>query len=179
MAQTMNTLTTPPLTWQQLPNEPARWYARFLAVCEAGSKLAAYNLEREAAGKGAAGTVPGRWQEIAAEWQWEERLEAWRIEQAERRKAEYEEERLRRRDRRRQLLEAGLNKLEKAIAQFKPDEANASQIASLLKALMENERIEFDDMPAQRLELGNDEGGLQITITHIPARGVGADGTAT
>jgi hypothetical protein len=74
--------------WEQLQDEPARWYARFERFRLAGparSVLATFNLEQSEKGRRKRRCVPGAWAEAAKRWRWRERADAW--DDDERRKA--------------------------------------------------------------------------------------------
>lgn len=157
--------------------EPLLWFGRLQAVLQHGSKLAAYNAEREKAGKSAVSSVPGAWNDAAAAWNWNERLEAYQTAEIERVKAEFKAERQRRRQRRQELLEKGFNKLEKLVEKL-DEKTSVAQLSMLFNALYQNERAEFDDEPAARLKLGDQDEGpptFNIIINKVPARAVDND----
>jgi hypothetical protein len=67
--------------WERRPDEPARWYERFLLYRNLGpgrTLAAAYALAVRQEGL-ATPRLPARWSQIAATWQWETRSAAWDV----------------------------------------------------------------------------------------------------
>lgn len=152
--------------WDRHAGEPLLWFDRFERYRLAGSgrsMLAIYNAERQekAAARGrdfaAARSVPGAWDNNADKWQWKVRAEAWDEAEVERRRIEFREERLRRRERRQAVLDEVFEKLATLVTNL-DKKASAGQLSMLLKEAFANERAEFDDEPATRLKWDSDDG---------------------
>ena len=76
--------------WLMLPDEPARWFARFEAYVALGpgrTVLGVYNAERAAAGKPPAKSLPGAWQQALGQFCWRFRAECY---DAQQRRDQYE-----------------------------------------------------------------------------------------
>ena len=80
-------------SWQRLPNEPMRWYARFEAYRLAGpnrSLLGTYNAEQDKEGQKRTPNPPTSWRNAMIKYQWAARAEAWDIQEQARITAERE-----------------------------------------------------------------------------------------
>src|SRR5438105_2640608 len=70
----------PPPSWERLPGEASRWYARFERFRLAGpsrSMLGVFNADKLAGGQPQQRCVPGAWAQAAKLWRWKDRAEAW------------------------------------------------------------------------------------------------------
>lgn len=70
--------------YERMPDEPHRWYSRFLLYRDMGparSVLGAENIERVTRGHEKSHYTSGGWREAAKTWQWRTRAEAWDEEQ--------------------------------------------------------------------------------------------------
>jgi hypothetical protein len=169
-------------TWLQLAGEPARWFARFehyrllgprrtleaaFDACKRGEGLAA----------GARRVRPGtQWYEIAKEWEWKRRAEAWdEVERA----AFLASERARRLDARRRRLEIIEAAQEQAysalmaanLAALKATELD--DVAAARELLASVRVLLMDALKAQRLEYGESteivEAGIDLTADDLVA----------
>jgi len=69
-----------PQPWEQQPEEPNRWYARFERFRLAGpsrSLLGIVNAERQQRGVRKGKSIPQAWAKNVHKWQWRQRAAAW------------------------------------------------------------------------------------------------------
>lgn len=165
------------MEWLQREGEPAQWFARFeryLMLAEKRSIEAVWQAEQKRTGSAKVGkgqqekmTRPSRhWYAAAKTWQWASRAEAYDQHQLDLEKAEWEAKRKKARERRLQLLDAYSMPLIQAMAQFDPKSAKPGDLGKLFEIFMEQSRLEYDDLPTNRLDVtsgGNELKGLTIT----------------
>lgn len=183
-------------SWERRDNESNLWFDRFDRFRLLGvrrSKLALYRAERLESAKAKAAkdgkpfdeakykapkSVPKSWDEAAKIGDWQSRAEAWDKAEIQRRQEEYEAERLRQRERRQRVLDDAFDLVEKHLAKINfGDDITPSQFASLLNALYSNSRAEWDDEPAQRIEMeSNQPVSVTFVVQPVPARQFDDDG---
>jgi hypothetical protein len=162
--------------WEQMPGEPTFWYQRFQKYLLAGpgrsmkSVYIAWRTEEIKKGrskpmKGAV-LLPKAWTEAISKWQWKARADAFDRHEVARRQQDYEEERLRDREIRRQILGAARVKLVEALNLLDPGTANWANVSAWIKMLNEEQRIELDDQPAQRQEISDSGGKLVVEVVY-------------
>lgn len=154
--------------WDRQPGEDARWYARFTAyrLLGRGRTLEAV-WRQEAKDHQKTGKYPPKhWYAVAAEWNWKERAAAWDIYQAEQ-DAQYQMER------RRAIITKALEKLEKRLDDLDGKPLTWRTFADVMSTLFGEQRIEYDQQPAQQLNVTL---SMRQTIEQIAkARGIDAD----
>lgn len=136
--------------WEQEEGEPTEAFTRFaryfLPLGAHRSLLAAYNAWRREKGRGNATSTPRTWPRYAQKWHWQERAEAWDLDQVERFRREIEEQRRQNRLDSIAALRAGRAKVMEGILASK---ATGTSIDKLIKALAEVEeqlRIAYGDV---------------------------------
>lgn len=168
--------------WLRLAGEPARWYARFDAYRLLGPRRtleAVFDACKKSEGlaAGARRARPGtQWYEIAKQWQWKRRAEAWdEVERA----AFLESERARRLDARRrrlEIIEAAQEQSYAALMAANLAALNATDLTDVAAAreLLASVRVLLmDALKAQRLEYGESteivEAGIEVTADDLQA----------
>lgn len=157
------------MDWLQREGEPPQWFARFeryLMLGEKRSVEAVWQDEQKRAGaaKGSKGQHPTRptrhWYHAAKEWQWASRAEAYERHQLDLEKAEWEAKRKKARERRLQLLDAFAMPLVQSMSGFDPKAAKPGDLGKLFEIFMEQSRIEYDDLPTNRVDVTS--GGKEL-----------------
>jgi len=101
-----------------------------------------------------------RWYEVAQQWEWRVRAEAWDVEQiriqrealaqeAQERRQREAAEREEAREQRRALLKGFLGRLSEALVNF-PDTAKLDELTKATKMVVGELRAEYNDLPIQR-----------------------------
>lgn len=165
--------------WLQREGEPTQWFARFERYLMLGEKRSIEAVwqdeqKRTGAAKGSKGQHPTRptrhWYGAAKTWQWASRAEAYDQHQRDLEKAEWEAKRKKARERRLQLLDAYTMPLAQAMATFDAKAAKPYDLGQLFKIFMEQSRIEYDDLPVNRVDVtskGNELKGLTATAERL------------
>jgi hypothetical protein len=141
--------------YDRLPNEPVKWYSRFLQYIkippDKRSISAVYNIEREIQGKPHASPTTN-WLVVFRDYKWKERAEAWDMDRFEEEKSDIIEEVKRQKQIRLKMLEGFKGKLVTALAQFDPQGAKFNEINSAFKIWMELNKQEYDTMVKEEPE---------------------------
>lgn len=164
--------------WIRQSGEPGRWFSRFETYRLLGPRRtleAAFDACKKS--EGLTGGRPGtQWYEIAKQWDWKRRAEAWDdVERA----AFLESERARRLDARRrrlEIIEATQEAAYVAILAARLDALNGSSLVdvNLARDLLPSTRLLLSDaLKAQRLEYGESteivEAGIDLTADDLHA----------
>lgn len=147
------------------------WFARFELYRELGVSRTiedAWRRDKAQQSNPSRSKRPhNRWYEVAREWDWQLRAEAWDEEQIalqraaaaqevqERRQREAEE-RERARKNRRELLNGFLGKLAEALKDF-PEGANLGELTKATQMVVQELRAEYNDLPVQRIGFMNED----------------------
>lgn len=150
------------MDWLQREGEPPQWFARFeryLMLGERRTLEAVWRDEQQRLGgaKGRTGKQASRpnrhWYDAAKQWQWTARAVAYDQMQRDLEKAEWEAKRHKARKRRLDLLDAFAMPIVQAMAGFDPKAAKPYDLAQLFKIFMEQSRLEYDDLPTNRVDV--------------------------
>ena len=165
--------------WERREDEPAMWFSRFDELFRPmgpeRSLLGAYNAWREQARKGIAKSPARSWSINAVKWEWRKRAEAWDAAQRERRLVEEETERKKRREERRSILQGIKAKVAVKIQSLEVDDLTANDLFRLVGLMLEQERIEWDDLPTHKVaqhHSGSVETVIREVIVELPSGSV-------
>jgi hypothetical protein len=169
--------------WEQIPDEPDRWYGRFQLYLELGSRrtlLAAIRREHELEHKQTSLTT-GKWYHYARVWRWRERATEWDTRQRELLALSERNARLTLRHRRIDRFEDYLDSICEAldvadIANVNKEQARAwlPQLRVFFRDLMVAERQEFehsddgDGLPAELTITADDLSAAQRLLDAQP-----------
>ncbi|MBN2005801.1 MAG: hypothetical protein JXA21_20760 [Anaerolineae bacterium] len=163
--------------WDRRSGEPMLWFARFELYRELGTGRTIEDVWRL---NKAQQSVPStskrphnRWYEVAQEWDWKGRAEAWDEEQIAQQRAVTAQEALERRQResaerekarqnRRSLLNGFLGKLSESLINF-PDGSKLDELTKATQMVVQELRAEYNDLPVQRIGFMNEE-DLDVAI---------------
>lgn len=123
--------------WEQLPNEPSKWYSRFC-------KYISLEPDKRSIHK-AIGTTNSSYYKQAAKYQWVERAAAYDQHQILQRLKERQREREINRDKRIAILQAYQDKLHEAINALNPKSMTAMEITAILKQVTDMIRLEYGE----------------------------------
>jgi hypothetical protein len=138
--------------WEQQPGEPPRWHARFTAYRLLGVRRTIEDAWRQEA-KGGKGKRPTHhWYAAAARWGWKARAAAWDVQHltdAAARQAEH----------RREAVDAALGILWAKLPDLEAMTFTPRTWAEALKIVVTLQRIEYGQVPPQKVELTGKDGG--------------------
>lgn len=169
-----------PQPWDRMEDEPILWYQRFSDYISLGPERkisAVYARYRESNGLSPrtgqspshpTGTMvlPRGWRDAILRFRWRDRAISYDEHQIIQQRVEFEKERLDERRRRIQLLKRYRNKLSAAIKTLDIHDINWRDAVAGLRIVTEQLRIEYGDMPAQRIEHTGSDGG-PIEHNHV------------
>ena len=165
--------------WDRREGEPAMWFSRFDELFRPQGPertlLGAYNAWRVEADKGVAKSSAKSWEKNCKAWAWRDRAEAWDAAQRERRLVEEETERKKRREERRAILQGIKAKVATKIQSLQVDDLTANDLFRLVGLMLEQERIEWDDMPTHKIaqhHSGSVETVIREVIVELPSGSV-------
>ena len=156
--------------WERQPGESWRWYNRFdqhyRPLGPDRSLLAAYKHWLSETGRERQKKpirAPQHWTDTAAEWHWPERAEAWDEAERQQRLADERAERLKWRQKRRDLLASFYDKLETMLKKVEPkrDSPPFSQLTVAVRTATQELRAEYNDEPEQRQVIEHNVPGLE------------------
>lgn len=157
--------------WDRRPGEPMLWFARFELYRELGPGRTIEDVWRlnkaQQSAPSEAKRPHNRWYDLAREWEWQERAEAWDEEQIaqqraatlaaiqERRQREAAE-RDKARQNRRSLLNGFLGKLSESLLNY-PEGTKLDELTKATQMVVQELRAEYNDLPVQRIGFMNEE----------------------
>lgn len=165
--------------WDRMPGESILWYDRFCRYLQLGieRKLATIwrqdrHLNKSRAGQTQLPTsghaqyvLPQSWREQIEHYHWRERAIAYDEYQIVTARQVFESEKLKERKRRINLLKSYRIKLRQAIKTLNVKDINWREAVAGLKIVTEQLRMEYGDMPTQRVEYTG-AGGGPIAVEH-------------
>lgn len=161
------------LLWEQLDGESDLWFKRFLTFRDLGEartieetwRLSPTRSSKVSNVKQSNGRQPRpnfRWYNAAKEYAWRERAHAWDLHQRQQKSLAEAKEREKRRDDRRRLALLAKGILAAELTRIRRDVQSGAvaldidELTRLMKATFNEERIDFDDLPAQKTALIGD-----------------------
>lgn len=138
--------------WNQLEDEPARWYARFELYLQLGPTRSLERVFQLVGGDAADGKRPGQaWYRAARDYKWAERAAAWDAAERVRLRAEDEDRRLDAREQRLQIIREMMVRVTAVLGTAELDALTREQALAILPQL----RLFFRDLlHEERTELG-------------------------
>lgn len=144
-----------PKAWDQQPDEPVEWFARFAHFCAMGPRRTmaqAYRTEPRAKhqrrGKTkqrtAVKSAPLDWLEAAEKWKWRKRAELWDLAEIARERAEYEVMSREAKRKRLKAIEKFRSKINASIQRLGRDN-KMGEVTNALRTLHELERLEYGE----------------------------------
>lgn len=155
--------------WDRRPGEPMLWFARFEVYRELGPGRTIEDVWRISTAQQS--TPPkrphNRWYDVAREWDWQTRAEAWdemqiaeqramAVAEAQERRQREAAERERARQNRRSLLNGFLGKLSESLLNF-PEGAKLDELTKATQMVVQELRAEYNDLPVQKIGFMNEE----------------------
>lgn len=141
--------------WDRREEETARAYHAFTTYLylDTGRSLAKAAEVFYGPHKGAANVR--QMEKWSAQWSWVQRVEAWEAHQREKEAREYEAARKKAKDDRLTIIRNFKVQVAKGIMRLNPEEIalKYKDLVEAFKVVMEQERIEYDDMPTSRQDI--------------------------
>jgi len=144
------------MPWNRQANEPNLWFHRFDEYYRKQGPertlLGAINLWREEKGQKRTTNIGQAWQTAAADWRWKHRAEKWDEWRLEKSVKDEHDDWERRREARKKLLEVARAKAFEALDALEVGELSAREVTDLIKAVLQQERAEWEATPSAELQ---------------------------